>query len=178
MQWSSFATELRSSIRELTVESGEFEKEVQLASHQRQAMRHQEVMVTLGQNKLTTNVNIPRNLKFTGQDEVLSSLHKFLEPSLRGELVNRVPCSCLIHATGGMGKTETALEYTYRYRNDYDYIFWLRSQTTQLLLDSILEIVHILGLVKEDGFDTRRKVHMCLHWLQSTGSSTSSTALP
>ena len=37
--------------------------------------------------------------------------------------------SCVIHGIGGVGKTQVALEYTYRYREYYAYIFWVRAET-------------------------------------------------
>ncbi|KAF2972232.1 hypothetical protein GQX73_g1280 [Xylaria multiplex] len=38
--------------------------------------------------------------------------------------------SCVIHGIGGVGKTQVALEYTYRHREDYSYIFWVRAESS------------------------------------------------
>ena len=169
IQWSSVRAELRSSLNRLALTNGEFEKEARLADVQQQAQRHEEVMGVLRPSNGITNINLPRNEKFAGRDTIIAQLHSALEPSLEGDLSDRTPCSCLLHATGGMGKTETALEYTYRFRNCYAYIFWLRSQTEELLIDSFLEVVSMLSLVKDEGLTPSRKVQICLQWLQSIG---------
>ncbi|KAJ8131313.1 hypothetical protein O1611_g2311 [Lasiodiplodia mahajangana] len=100
-------------------------------------------------NQFVTNITLPRNAKFTGRDDILVNLHSILRLGIEGDLDDRRSYSCLVHATGGMGKTETALEYTFRLRGSYKYIFWLRSQTEELLLASFLEVVSILGLAKD-----------------------------
>ena len=171
IQWSSFSADLRSSIDRLAITNDEFEKEVRLADVQEQAKRHKEVMTVLLPRSLVTNINLPRNKNFIGRDSILALLHSVLEPSLKRDMGDPAACSCLIHAIGGMGKTETALEYTYRFRHHYAYVFWLRSQTEQLLLDSILEVVSILGLVKEEGLAVSKKVQICLQWFQSIGKA-------
>lgn len=115
-----------------------------------------------------TNVGLPRNERFTGRVAVLALLHSELSPSFQGDDISlRTRCSCLIHAIGGMGKTETALEYTYRYRHCYTHVFWLRAQTPTTLLESFLEVVTKLGL-DEKGADPDKKVQVGLNWFQTT----------
>lgn len=169
LHWTSFSVELKSSICRLSVANDEFEREVQLANVQEQTNRHGEVMALLRPSGLTTNINLPRNPKFTGRDDVLASLHSLLAPSFTGAPAERVACSCTIHAIGGMGKTETALEYTYRFQKHYDYIFWLRAQTEQLLWDSVVEVVSILGLVSDESVVPSKKLQIYIRWLQTTG---------
>ncbi|KAI0453559.1 pfs domain-containing protein [Xylaria acuta] len=168
LQWSPFAAELRSAIDNLDIANREFESELRLADVQQRAEAHKTVMAVLAPLGLVTNVALPRNEKFMGRSEVLDFLHSILEPSCLPKIEDRVACSCLIHATGGMGKTETALEYTYRFRHKFTHVFWLRSNTEQILTDSFLEIISALDLVKEKGISVRRKIQTALRWLQST----------
>lgn len=56
--------------------------------------------------------------------------------------------SCLIHGLGGLGKTQIALEYTYRYRDSYDVIFWLRAGSSADLVEGILAIARKMKLDK------------------------------
>ncbi|KAK0628901.1 pfs domain-containing protein [Bombardia bombarda] len=168
MQWPSFSAELKESIKRLDKAKTEFEKEAQLAEVQKQSKRHEEVMTAFRSNEKVTNMILPRNERFTGRDGVLEELHHILEPSFQGDLDGQTACSCLIHATAGMGKTETAVEYAYRFRGCYHYIFWLQAQTEEVLINSLLEVASILGLGKEADLATSGKIQICLNWLRTT----------
>jgi hypothetical protein len=167
---TTFATELRNVIKRLDLSSKEFEKEVQLASVQKDVQRHEEVMAALRPDTgCLTNIIFPRNVKFTGRNDVLQSLHSNFEPSLAPELRDRKATSCLVHAVGGMGKTETALEYTYKYRHSYSYIFWLRAESKQILLESFMDVVYMLELMKDDSLSQNMKLRIGLQWFQRIG---------
>jgi len=60
-----------------------------------------------------------RNPFFSGRDEVLGTL--FLE--LKENQPNRYNHRIALYGLGGVGKTQIVLEYTYRHRSDYAYIF-------------------------------------------------------
>lgn len=108
--------------------------------------------------------------RFVGREAVLALLHSELIPSfMESDISLRAQCSCVIHAIGGMGKTETILEYTYRYRQCYTHIFWLRAQIGATLLESFLEIVAKLDL-DEKGTDPEKRVQAGLHWFQTTST--------
>lgn len=96
-----------------------------------------------------------------------------LEPSFQGPPTERRAHSALIHALGGMGKTETALEYTYRYRQFYDCIFWLRAETRTVLIESLLGVIRLLNIVP-DHMAATKKIEAGLQWFQSSGNPTPS----
>ncbi|MDR2147932.1 MAG: tetratricopeptide repeat protein [Tannerella sp.] len=76
-------------------------------------------------NKMPVN-NLPdRNPKFTGRDGLLDSIHKALQTKNEALLVQ----AQTITGMGGIGKSETAKEYAYRYRNEYGYIWWVNAET-------------------------------------------------
>lgn len=178
-RWATLSGEFERTRTWLNSASSEFEKEAQLADVQEQFRRHAEVLTKIGSMSSSggstlvhvdpvTNIGLPRNDRFTGRVAVLALLHSELAPSFQEEDITlRVRCSCVIHAIGGMGKTETALEYTYRYRHCYTHVFWLRAQTSATLLESFLEVVAKLGL-DEKGADPEKKVQAGLHWFQTT----------
>src|SRR5271169_4783919 len=64
-----------------------------------------------------------RNPLFTGRDIFLDLLHATLQDTSPRKYNHRIA----IHGLGGIGKTQMALEYCYRYRAEYDYIFWLHA---------------------------------------------------
>ncbi len=69
--------------------------------------------------------NIPhlRNPNFTGRDHLLADLHAALA-SGRSAAVTQA-----IGGLGGVGKTQLAIEYAYRYAPDYSLVWWVRSET-------------------------------------------------
>lgn len=114
-----------------------------------------------------TTVTTVRNANFTGRDEVLSQLHSRLEPSFSSpDVGKRVHCSCTIHGVGGMGKTQTALEYSYRYRASYTHIFWLKAESSSTILPSFLEISEKVG-IKTEGLNTEKRIAAILNWLNT-----------
>jgi hypothetical protein len=174
LQWTSFAADFKLVTAELKSANDDFEKEVHFANVQEQSRRHAEVMQAIGSSSLSdfkTNIRIQRNAKFTGRDATLAFLHSTLEPSFDGLPDQRSHCSVLVHAIGGMGKTETTLEYTYRYRRWYSCIFWLRAESRTVLLESFLEAIAYIGVAREHGVAASRKVQQGLEWFQSTGES-------
>lgn len=68
---------------------------------------------------LICNVPFSKNDFFIERDNELTIIHTYLNPKSKCQR-NRV---CVIHSMSGIGKTQLALEYTYRYRPDYDCIF-------------------------------------------------------
>ena len=74
-----------------------------------------------GANKTTgTNFhNLPsKNKDFTGRDDFLDNIHSNF-------LSGRAPLRQTITGLGGVGKTQTAIEYAYRYKENYDDILWV-----------------------------------------------------
>ncbi|KAK0613637.1 hypothetical protein B0T14DRAFT_526624 [Immersiella caudata] len=62
----------------------------------------------------------PRDKGFVGRESDLLKIHSSL--SIPGQI-------CTITGRGGSGKTSTAIEYAYKYSDDYEYIFWVDSET-------------------------------------------------
>ncbi|KAL6695296.1 hypothetical protein J3F84DRAFT_408260 [Trichoderma pleuroticola] len=103
-----------------------------------------------------------RNTIFTGREAELQQLHQYL--STPGQF--DAPRSCAIHGIGGVGKTQLALEYTYRCRQFYQAIFWLRTENSIELLESFSSIGNKVGII--DDVNEGRRVSRILNWLEST----------
>jgi tetratricopeptide (TPR) repeat protein len=67
------------------------------------------------------NVPHARNPNFTGRDQLLDDLRASLKAGQATALT-------ALHGLGGVGKSQTALEYAYRFAPDYDLVWWVRSE--------------------------------------------------
>jgi len=82
--------------------------------------------------------NIPhhRNIYFTGRDGILDDIHKRFTGN------GYVSLTQTISGLGGVGKTQVALEYAYRYAFHYDIIWWINAETQQTMLEDIIQFVN------------------------------------
>jgi tetratricopeptide (TPR) repeat protein len=83
----------------------------------------------------------PRNPVFTGRRALLEQL----ETRLRTQNVAAVLPQAL-HGEGGVGKSQIAIEYAYRHRNEYDVIWWVPSERPAQILASLIELGDRLDL--------------------------------
>lgn len=86
--------------------------------------------------------NVPgRNPHFTGRDEALSSL--------RRQIAGGSPAVILpvtLHGLGGVGKTQLALEFTYRFKTDYEVVWWVDCEQLELIDASLARLAERMGL--------------------------------
>ena len=64
-----------------------------------------------------------RNPDFTGREELLRRLRELIAD---GSKVSVLPQA--LHGFGGVGKTQLAIEYVYRYASEYDLVWWLSAE--------------------------------------------------
>src|SRR5258708_5104200 len=95
------------------------------------------------------NVPYRRNPFFTGRETLLTLLHNRLTDTKTATLTQTQAISGL----GGIGKTETALEYAYRYRDDYQTALWVNAATRETLLTDFLTIATLLRLPEHEEQD-------------------------
>ena len=115
-------------------------------------------------NALPPIWNIPyqRNPFFTGREEVLDRLHD----ELRAEHAAALAQPQGVSGLGGIGKTQAALEYAYRYHNDYQAVLWARADSTGVLTSEFVNIAHLLQLSEKDEQDQNLIVEAVMRWLR------------
>lgn len=79
------------------------------------------------------NNSLARNPQFTGRAEVLRDLRALLrERRIATVIPGRLP--------GGVGKTQLALEYVYRYKSEYDVIWWVQCGQPQFVDTNLVDL--------------------------------------
>ncbi|MEV6348804.1 toll/interleukin-1 receptor domain-containing protein [Actinoplanes sp. NPDC051851] len=77
----------------------------------------------------------PRNPNFSGREDMLAELRRSLTTPDRATVIPH-----LLHGSGGVGKTQLAAEYAYRYADYYDLIWWIRAEERSVMLRSLAEL--------------------------------------
>ncbi len=54
-----------------------------------------------------------------------------------------------LHGTGGVGKTQLAVEYAYRRTEDYDLVVWVESENPDLIPAQLADVAPILGVTAD-----------------------------
>ena len=67
---------------------------------------------------------------------------------------------------GGMGKTQTAVEYAHRHRDEYRAVFWVRAETRDELSSGFAVLAQLLGLPERDEADRSLVVAAARRWLE------------
>src|SRR5207237_5186467 len=83
------------------------------------------------------NVPYRRNPFFTGRTQLLERLHQQLSRA-QGQ-------SYALSGLGGIGKTQTVIEYAYRYRDEYSAVFWIRAASRETLVADFVALARLLG---------------------------------
>ncbi|MGZ6387205.1 MAG: hypothetical protein ACXWOL_17485 [Ktedonobacteraceae bacterium] len=108
------------------------------------------------------NVPYARNPYFTGRDTILHDLHEALNKDSATAIIQ----GHAIYGLGGIGKTQTAVEYTYRYRTEYRYIFWVRAETEVALQAGFVEFAKLLNLPEHNATNPAETIQAVKHWLE------------
>ncbi|WP_326641509.1 FxSxx-COOH system tetratricopeptide repeat protein [Streptosporangium sp. NBC_01755] len=81
-----------------------------------------------------------RNKNFTGREDLLDKLHT----GVTAEVTAVVPHA--LHGFGGVGKTHVAIEYAYRFRHEYDLVWWIPADQPILVRSSLAALAPHLGV--------------------------------
>ena len=106
------------------------------------------------------NVPYPRNDFFTGREDVIADLRKHLTKRRKAALAQAIT------GLGGIGKTQTAVEYAYRYRDKYKAVLWLNAESPLGLKTGSAELARLLHLPHPEN-DLDQAVLAFKQWLKT-----------
>jgi hypothetical protein len=109
------------------------------------------------------NVPYRRNPYFTGREEILARLHEQLHANKATALTQPQA----INGLGGIGKTQTAVEYAYRFRADYQAVLWASAGSLETLISDFVALAALLRLPEREVADQAVVVAAVKHWLES-----------
>jgi tetratricopeptide (TPR) repeat protein len=82
------------------------------------------------------NLTRDRNPNFTGRAEIIQELRQRMVDGQRVQT---------IHGLGGIGKSQTTVEYAYVHRNDYAIVWWIRADTPTSITAAYSRLAARLG---------------------------------
>lgn len=82
-----------------------------------------------------------RNPDFTGREGLLLDLQRSLETRSKASVLPHT-----LHGFGGVGKTQLAVEFTYRFIDRYDLVWWVPAEQQSLVLQSLADLGRQLGI--------------------------------
>jgi tetratricopeptide (TPR) repeat protein/DNA-binding XRE family transcriptional regulator len=114
-----------------------------LAGKQEETAHQTDQASRVARSSLPTICTLPfqRNPFFTGREEVLAQLHQRLQAGKQQTSFPQALCGL-----AGVGKTQTAIEYGYRFADEYQALLWLRAETQETLLADCRALAALLDL--------------------------------
>ncbi len=107
------------------------------------------------------NVPYRQNPFFTGREDILTRLDEAL-------ITSKVATSMQPYALtgmGGVGKTQTAIEYAHRYRSKYHAVLWVRAGSHEVLTSDFAALAALLGLDQRNEQNLNRTIAAIKQWL-------------
>ena len=106
-----------------------------------------------------------RNTRFVDRPNVFEAIRHAIENSKSMQCSHIALCGL-----GGMGKSQIALEYCYRNKTNYRYIFWIDADTEKTVQTSFVEAARMLGLLTLSSTNSAKPEDVMPHitqWFQS-----------
>src|SRR6266700_5129273 len=107
------------------------------------------------------NVPYRRNLFFTGREVILTQLHELLTTKKTAALTQPEAITGL----GGIGKTQVALEYAYRYKDAYQAVLRVRAESRELLTSDFSALAALLALPEKEEQNQTKVIEAVKRWL-------------
>ncbi|HOV52475.1 MAG TPA: FxSxx-COOH system tetratricopeptide repeat protein, partial [Methanothrix sp.] len=101
-----------------------------------------------------------RNRNFEGREDVLADL------AIKFKSEDAGSWRQALYGTGGVGKTQIAIEYAYRHKADFKVIWWLRSDAPVVLANDLASLAASINLPEKDSSDQTVITAAVKRWLE------------
>ncbi len=108
-------------------------------------------------------VPFPRNHLFTGREHLLETMHSSL--SVKQGVVSAP--FYVLQGLGGIGKTQTALEYAYRHALEYRAVCWVEAENLEQALLSFRRIAELLRLAEQETTEAQQVLEAVQYWFST-----------
>ncbi|MGH2508611.1 MAG: tetratricopeptide repeat protein, partial [Ktedonobacteraceae bacterium] len=116
----------------------------------------------------------PRNRHFTGREDLLNQLERQLSPQAHSASPTTTLRAALtqpqaIKGLGGIGKTQIAVEYAYRAREQghYTHTFWINAASEEAMITSFVQLAELLpAFPAQTEQDQHKLVAAIKRWLE------------
>lgn len=114
----------------------------------------------------TWSIPYRRNSYFTGREDTI----EYIFDTLRKDTADTPTQILAITGLGGIGKTQTTIEYIYRYRHMYRTVLWVRADSHELLFSDFAALAELLNLPEKKDPDQNHSIIAVKHWLETNTS--------
>ncbi len=108
------------------------------------------------------NVPYRRNPYFSGRADLLQQVHAAFTRDTQPRIVTQA-----LTGLGGSGKTQTALEYAYRYQAEYQAVFWVQAETRGQFEGGMAQLAALLTLPERNAQEQAVIVAAVRRWLEA-----------
>ena len=106
------------------------------------------------------NIGYVQNHQFTGRENEIASLRRSFDAGGRSAVTQ------VAHGLGGIGKTQIAIEYAYRFRDAYKLVWWIPSEDESSLAAAYCLLAQKLNLPVSELTDQQIIIPAVRDWLE------------
>jgi len=104
-----------------------------------------------------------QNDQFRGREVILKRLYDTFHADKATSLAR--PRLLALTGLGGIGKTQTAIEYAYRHRDKYQIVLWVRADSHETLSSGFVDVAEKLNLPEKDVKERQLVIAAVKDWL-------------
>jgi tetratricopeptide (TPR) repeat protein len=113
--------------------------------------------VETGKRPRIINFPFRQNPYFTGRNNILDQLHEGFQSGDTAQA---------LFGLGGVGKTQTAAQYAYKFKKEYQNILWVTAQAEETLISDYVRIAVTLELQEGQSKDQQEAIEAVKRWIE------------